>query len=545
MLCSCHRDPVWQSLDVAESIMEEDPDSALVLLTDIDGSTLTGETQARHALLLSQAYDKNYIDLTNDSLISIAYDYFTYTGNERYKMLSHYYLSTIHMNQCDYSSALSVGLDGLEHANNLNDLAYAAKFEFLIARAYLFSYGQQGADEHLHKALEISRHLNREDWVGLAFINLANLSLQRKDFISALEYIDSAKSSLPKPSDATQYELLAYLGLNQYDIADSLYRTITQPNIQTTAYHILISPTSNERDRIDELEHLQPNASREDSIEIAGMIVNLAISNNDYERAWRYTDVLLQESSHVISNLSANSLYQITLEHESRKASQLQISHTRQTYLIIILIALSISVVVLLLYILTRRKAQILKFQNELLRITGSYAELKEANACEINELKATEAKTMAELESQREQTLRARIASRELFMSKYDWIEQLGKIYLESIDERHAKNTMTEIKAKLKTTKSKRFIPDTIDIINRYRDNILTRIDSRCPQISSSERDILALLCANLSPRIIAFILNIIPQSVYNAKSSIKRKIESSAPDILAELSDVFTVKS
>ena len=55
LLCSCRHDSVWQTLDVAEDLMEERPDSALTILNDVDGKKLTGETQARYALLLSQA----------------------------------------------------------------------------------------------------------------------------------------------------------------------------------------------------------------------------------------------------------------------------------------------------------------------------------------------------------------------------------------------------------------------------------------------------------------------------------------------------------
>jgi len=53
------RDVNENALVTAENLMMEHPDSALSVLESIDGSCLTGELQARHALLLSQAYDKN------------------------------------------------------------------------------------------------------------------------------------------------------------------------------------------------------------------------------------------------------------------------------------------------------------------------------------------------------------------------------------------------------------------------------------------------------------------------------------------------------
>ena len=80
-------------LDRAEVLMQQYPDSALHLLESVDNTkSLSERGRARYAVLLSQAYDKNYIDVTNDSLISIATDYFSERSDDRrYDMLSHYY----------------------------------------------------------------------------------------------------------------------------------------------------------------------------------------------------------------------------------------------------------------------------------------------------------------------------------------------------------------------------------------------------------------------------------------------------------------------
>lgn len=61
--CSCRE--MHPDLQRAEAIMESAPDSALALLEAINGSELNGEARALHALLLTQALDKNYIDVTD------------------------------------------------------------------------------------------------------------------------------------------------------------------------------------------------------------------------------------------------------------------------------------------------------------------------------------------------------------------------------------------------------------------------------------------------------------------------------------------------
>ncbi len=67
-------------LDVAEAHLETHPDSAFVALDSLDRKHLNSqELRARHALLYSIALEKCGIGMTNDSIISIAVDY--YSGN--------------------------------------------------------------------------------------------------------------------------------------------------------------------------------------------------------------------------------------------------------------------------------------------------------------------------------------------------------------------------------------------------------------------------------------------------------------------------------
>lgn len=64
---------VEAELHRADVYMDEHPELALEALEAIDiGALTTRETQAKYALLYSMALDKNYIDVTNDSIIAPA-----------------------------------------------------------------------------------------------------------------------------------------------------------------------------------------------------------------------------------------------------------------------------------------------------------------------------------------------------------------------------------------------------------------------------------------------------------------------------------------
>ena len=62
---SCENATINEQMDKAECLMNEKPDSALIILRNIDKTIELSESQnARYALLYSQALDKNYIDET-------------------------------------------------------------------------------------------------------------------------------------------------------------------------------------------------------------------------------------------------------------------------------------------------------------------------------------------------------------------------------------------------------------------------------------------------------------------------------------------------
>ena len=161
LLTGCNApNQVTDALTRAEAWMNEHPDSALNLLKGIEQPELqTREHHARYALLYSQALDKNYIDLTNDSLINIAVDYYKDRDDVRAKFLSYYYLGRIYTNANNLTQATLAYMEAEQLVDELGD-DYAAGLLYeqigLIYRSYydfpksLQAYQQ--AIEHYTKA---------------------------------------------------------------------------------------------------------------------------------------------------------------------------------------------------------------------------------------------------------------------------------------------------------------------------------------------------------------------------------------------------------
>ena len=109
-------------LDRAEAVMEEYPDSALALLDTLDrGRLTTREARARHSLLYSQALDKNWIELTSDSVISPAVKYYKKHGSPDYRLKTQYYLGCIFRNAGDREEAMEHFVEAERYVDRATD----------------------------------------------------------------------------------------------------------------------------------------------------------------------------------------------------------------------------------------------------------------------------------------------------------------------------------------------------------------------------------------------------------------------------------------
>ncbi len=111
MSMGCRRTIHYDSrLTQADSIMVNQPDSALRLLEAIDGRQLATEgDRAYHALLLSQARYRCYVVASSDSLINIALNYYQHHDNEREK------LTRVHIYKGGVMEELGQPEEAMEH----------------------------------------------------------------------------------------------------------------------------------------------------------------------------------------------------------------------------------------------------------------------------------------------------------------------------------------------------------------------------------------------------------------------------------------------
>ena len=155
-LISCNDPkPVTDTLHRAEALMNEYPDSAWTLLNTISPDEMgQNRNRALYALLYTQAQDKTYRDETNDSLISVAVDYYRNTDNVRHKFLSYYYKGRVHFNAKDYLSATTCYMEAEQLAKEVDDDYLVGLLYAELGRIYNIYYDYPKSLEAYQKAAE-------------------------------------------------------------------------------------------------------------------------------------------------------------------------------------------------------------------------------------------------------------------------------------------------------------------------------------------------------------------------------------------------------
>lgn len=187
--CCARHGKAWNDMDRAESLMASKPDSALSVLESIAPSDLTGkEGEARYALLMSMALDKNYVDTTTFSILQPAIDYYLQHGTPDEKLRTLYYQGRIYQNQGEKVSAMQCFNRTSEYIAFASDTLIMA--HLLVSQAtilYTFQEYDDFIDNNL-KAANLYNAINRPDFEASCLINAIDGSIinNNKDLADSL-----------------------------------------------------------------------------------------------------------------------------------------------------------------------------------------------------------------------------------------------------------------------------------------------------------------------------------------------------------------------
>lgn len=195
---SCSRvDEVDNLLSDVETYIEKDPQKVLDVLQRMDKEVLgSSYHRARYSLLYSMALDKNYIDMTDFSVLQPAIDYYEKKGSPTERLRMYYYQGRIFRNAGDDESAMECYVRGVHVGKKSDDFLTSARLQFSKAQIHsgLFEHeeyaeGMLLAAKYFEKGGNMSSYLN-------SLLNAFNGYLVLRDTIKAEELLQVTNSKL-------------------------------------------------------------------------------------------------------------------------------------------------------------------------------------------------------------------------------------------------------------------------------------------------------------------------------------------------------------
>ena len=197
-LVACNRHSEhWTTITDMERIIEERPDSVLNVLQAIDTDELANdEERAKHALLLSMALDKNYIDKTDFGVLQPAIDYYEDNGSATDKLRTYYYQGCIYQNMDNKTLAMESFVKAISEGCESNDILTKARTYFAQGTIYFSLYEWDDYIETNKNAASYFKDAEKYNSYANCLIRIINGYTLNDDAENALLYINECKQML-------------------------------------------------------------------------------------------------------------------------------------------------------------------------------------------------------------------------------------------------------------------------------------------------------------------------------------------------------------
>ena len=519
--CSSWR--VNETLKDIESFIMERPDSALAVLDSIDRTLLkTDRHKAHHALLHAMSLDKNYIDVDDDSLASIAVKYFSRKGPEKYHARSLYYLGLSYYYAQDYKNAI-LEFTKAEKVAERSDSLYLGMTKDIKATIYSATHNDSEALRLLKEAYDIYLELSLHQYINNTELRLANLYCNNDDFLKAdslyIHLISSEKVDDFIKNSATKNK--AFITISHYnkdyDKAAFLYDRLVNDSDASILTYKDYWAYAYSLSKVGRKEEAQSLVSQLISVDSSGTadywMYLIEKSRGNSENALKYlehtttkTDKEVMKALQQSLALTQRDYYEsefINAEFKARNRQLIAISVGVSSVLVLVLLLWATSV-----YVRRQReeKEYYLNYANEIRR------QLEDAKNEDYPQLKRKYL---------------------EIYKSKF---EMIGSLYEEYVLYRGKKNAEHAIYSKVSEIINA-FIGDNANqhqlesVLDDSLDGIVSMLRNEMPRLKDIDYSIFCYMIIGFDATTISHLLNITTNVVYIRRSRMRQHIEDVAP--------------
>lgn len=520
ILLSCRSYDVNRTLQDIDSYIMTRPDSALTVLEGMSRDVLRTERhRAHHALLYAMALDKNYIDVSEDSIASVAVNYYSRKGPMKYRARAYYYLGLAYYYQQDYDRAI-LEFTKAEKTAEVSDSLYWGMTKSIQGHSYYETHNLEEVLNCFHKAYDIYSALSEYSKACSVMYKLISTYIAKLEFEKAeemlLDLLDN--NELRGNLRLRTLALYAYLNVAKPDRNPNhsvqLYEQLINSNYSLSnndfwAYSFALSLVG----RIAESRDITSELFVSDTSSAAYYWQYLiAKYDNDYKRALAYLEESNFRDNQVIITALNQSLSLAQRDYYESESELAEYKAKGRTYALV-------SVVIICLLILTLGYFAVCRYIKKQKDEKDRYINYADEVSRQLKALQ-TEADAMPalkrkyiELYKDKFESLRVLCDNYLLYQDRTDAEKKMYSRVVDMIDEiRGDKNCIGELEF----------------ILNKDLDGLMTALRS---EIKAKEVDysIYAYSIIGFDATTISNLLDLSVNQVYIRKSRIKRQIENS----------------
>lgn len=545
--CTENRGEIQSVLKNAESVMNDHPDSALHLLSAIENPrSLKEPLYYEYITRLVQAKNKNQIDISQDTIIQDAANYFIKTDNQHLAATALFYWGRLNFCKEQYRIAIQALLKAEDLAKNMNDYYllglinddiasihseqfnyekcleyyYSAKNYFSKAKKkqqegiitssigtiYLFMEPQQ-VDKAItlyQESLDFAMEENDTLQIISCLNNLAVAYSEKKDFATAKKHaLKSIELDINNELKTKQYLTLSdiYQAANQTDSALILLNSLLKNTDDLSKYELYSC--------YDNLYHLYADIG-------------------DYKTAIEYQDLVTEMYTEILDDSKNESILEIEAKYTYEKTENLYkqtVIEKQKNDLIFSFITIASLILIIILFALYRRN------RNKRRKIE--------------DDMEAMESLLENEKETSDALLSNASKANKLLKKRLVDDLNIAKKIaYIHATSKDDDKKSREYEKLFHQKTEDVLAWENIYQLMDDLFPGVRKRLDEKMPNLQEKEKQMCYLLIAQFQNTEIAYILNYNnPSSVISTKCKLRKKLgfdtASEFQDFLNSLSD------
>lgn len=538
----------------ADSLMEEHPDSALVILKGLtDTKKFSSESKAFYCLLLTEAKDKTFAVHESDSLIHMAVDYYEHTDDLLHKAKAWFYWGRVNQDLLRPKKALNCYLKALPYAEK-------GKHYKLLGLTYNFSGNVYRKLEVYDKALQYFKSAcdNFElakDTMNLPYgiRNVGRAYILMEKFDSTFIYYNKAlKLAELYGLDDTKATILNDIGtlhrtLGNYELAIKNIQSsipLKKPNERYTSY-LSLGRLYFELNRLDSANTYLDLAEQGKSIYVKEGAYRykykLNVAIGDYKKAISYNEKYQVAKDLVDETNQKEKILMLTYQYEQREIEnqmEQRATQERLIYLCLIFVLLAVTTFGFYLYIRYRwSNEQVLRLKEKRIQ------QEKELRLQSLEQIESN--KQLIESNKQKliSKELDLQMAQRALLVYNTNLLKaeneliSLRRAELEFRDKLFAQTELYEqircagVDLRKKDVQSQPFhpkdFPSLISKLDELYDGFTERLKSTYPKLKERDIEICCLVKAGAKTGNIAFIISMTPNAVTKKKRQILEKME------------------